>query len=332
VNRQIGERPAFLQRLIRTDPRGAIKRAHGQTLGPLERLELAFDDKVVFQKIRARFGGRLKYAISGSATLGRDVAEFVDALGIAVYEGYGLTETSPIVTANYPGARKLGSVGRVLPGVRVEIDTSVGSDGREGEIIVYGPNVMQGYHHRDAETREAFAPDGGLRTGDLGYFDEEGFLYVSGRIKEQYKLQNGKYVMPSPVEELYKLSPFIANIMIYGDNRAANVALVVPDEAAVRAWAKEREIELGEDLGRDARVRDLITGELERQGTELRGYEKPVDFALIGEDFTVDNGLLTPTLKLKRREIVSRYRAVLDGLGTKLPVAESSRPSPRPTA
>jgi long-chain acyl-CoA synthetase len=185
VNHDIAGRPKLLQRIIHGGLRGAIKRQRGERLGPIERLELAFDDKAVFHKIRERFGGHLKYVFSGSATLSQEVAEFIDALGIDVYEGYGLTETSPIVTSNSPGGRRFGSVGRPLPGVRVVIDTKVGKNEREGEIVVYGPNVMIGYHHRPEENQQALMSDGGLRTGDLGYLDEDGFLYITGRIKEQ---------------------------------------------------------------------------------------------------------------------------------------------------
>ncbi|MGZ3441656.1 MAG: AMP-dependent synthetase/ligase, partial [Polyangia bacterium] len=230
VNRDIAKRPGFLQRIIRAGVRGAIKRKRGEKLTAAERIDLAFDERLVFAKIREKLGGRLKYAISASATLGRDVAEFIDALGLTVYEGYGLTETSPIVSANLPGHRRFGSVGKVMPGVRVVIDRSVGVDPLEGAIIVYGPNVMVGYHKRPEENAKAFTPDGGLRTGDLGHLDADGFLYITGRIKEQYKLQNGKYVMPAPLEEELKLSPYIANVMIEGDGRPFNTALVVLNE------------------------------------------------------------------------------------------------------
>jgi long-chain acyl-CoA synthetase len=307
VNAQIAERPGFLQRIIRTGMRGAIKRAQGEKLGTLERLELAFDDKVVFGKIRQRFGGRLKYAVSGSASLGLEVAQFIDALGITVYEGYGLTETSPIVSANRPGARRLGSVGKVLPGVRVELDKEATGNAKEGEIIVYGPNVMKGYHARPAENEQAFTKDGGLRTGDIGYFDDDGYLFISGRIKEQYKLENGKYVMPSPLEEELKLSPYIANVMLYGDGKPHNVALVAISVPAVQAWAEKSGASLNENPDQDERVRALIAAEIEKHTHEFKGYEKPRAFALVREDFTTENGLLTPTMKLKRREVMTRY-------------------------
>jgi long-chain acyl-CoA synthetase len=234
VTREIAGKPELTRKIIQHGLAQAVKRTRGEPLTPFDRLELALDDTLIFQKIRDKLGGRLRYAFTGSAPIAREVIEFIDALGIEVYEGYGLTETSPVVTTNSPGHRKFGSVGRVLPGVEVKIDTSVTEDHKDGEVIVHGPNVMLGYHNRPEENEQTLMPDGGLRTGDLGHFDADGYLYITGRIKEQYKLENGKYVMPSVLEEALKLSPFIANVMIYGDGRPYNVALVVPDLQAVQ--------------------------------------------------------------------------------------------------
>lgn len=324
VSRQIAQRPDYLQRIIRTGITSAIKRSHGEHLGAFERIELALDEKLVFAKIRERFGGRLKYAISASATLGREVAELVDAIGLTVYEGYGLTETSPIVAANFPGRRRFGSVGRVIPGVRVVIDTSVGVEPNRGEIVVYGPNVMVGYHQRPEENARALTADGGLRTGDLGYLDDDGFLYITGRIKEQYKLENGKYVMPSPLEEELKLSPYMTNAMIYGDGRPFNVVLIGLNERAVRDWAQHQGIALASDVTRDARVRALVETELALHAEGFKAFERPGAFALTAEDFTAQNGMLTPTLKLRRRDVMARYGATLDGLYRKEATARTS--------
>jgi len=313
VTTQIDARPGVVRKIIRGGVRGAIKRAHGEHLGALESLELGFDERMVFKKIRDKFGGKLKYAISASATLGLEVAEFIDALGLTVYEGYGLTETSPIVSANYPGHRKLGSVGQVLPGIRVDIDRSVTGDPKIGEIVVHGPNVLVGYHNRPEENAKALTADHGLRTGDLGYVDDDGYLWITGRQKEQYKLENGKYVMPGPIEERFKLSHFIGNVMLYGDGRPYNVALVVPNQAALDAWAKERGWDLKPSF-RDLRVHALIRDELAAYGQDLKGYERPREILVLNEDFTVENGLLTPTLKLRRNEVVARYRSHIETL------------------
>jgi long-chain acyl-CoA synthetase len=314
VSRELAGIPGLLDKLKRYGAQLGAQHPGGEPLVTAETVELAPGDKAVIQNIREKFGGNLRYAFTGSAAISRNVLEFINALGIAVYEGYGLTETSPTVTTNSPAGRRFGSVGRVIPGVRVEIDTRVTGDKQQGEIVVHGPNVMLGYHNRPTENAAALMADGGLRTGDLGYFDDDGYLYISGRIKEQYKLENGKYVMPSVLEETLKLSPFIANAMIYGDGRPFNVALVVPDAQTLRAWATKQGLTLPADPTSDDRVRQVIVAEIDRLSSDFKGFEKPRAVALIAEDFTIANGLLTPTLKLKRREAIARYRRIIDEL------------------
>jgi long-chain acyl-CoA synthetase len=266
-------------------------------------------DKLVFSKVRERFGGQLKYAFSGGAAISREVAEFIDNLGIMVYEGYGLTETSPIATANWPGSRKIGSVGRPIPGVTIKIDTEATGDPTNGEIVVYGHNVMKGYHGLPEENELVFTEDGGFRTGDMGRMDRDGFVYITGRVKEQYKLENGKYVVPTPLEEQLKLSQYIVNVMVYGDNKPYNVALVIPDMDSVRKWASEHGADTSDDakLAQDPKVKELLRGELERYSAEFKQYEKIKSFTVAFEDFTTDNGMLTPTLKVKRRVVMERY-------------------------
>ncbi len=275
-------------------------------------------DKLVFSKVRDRFGGRLKYAFSGGAALSREVAEFVDNLGIMVYEGYGLTETSPIATANSPSGRKIGSVGKPIPGVRIEIDHSATDDPKHGEILIFGHNVMQGYHGLPEENAAVLLEkDGrrGFRSGDMGYVDSDGFLYISGRIKEQYKLLNGKYVVPTPLEERLKLSPYIANVMVHGANHNHNVALIVPDFETLLPWAKARGLKTAhESLVEERAVRDLIQSEIDDQSAEFKQFEKIRGFALIAEDFTTDNGMLTPKMSLKRRVVFDRHGALIESL------------------
>jgi len=280
-------------------------------------------DKLVFSKVRERFGGRLKYAFSGGAALSKDVAQFIDNLGIMVYEGYGLTETSPIATANSPGGRKIGSVGRAIPGVRVEIDTEVTGDPKQGEIIVFGHNIMQGYYGLPEENAKVFVSkvgdhkyepweegkgERGFRTGDMGFMDGDQFLYITGRIKEQYKLLNGKYVVPTPLEEKLKLSPYISNVMIHGQNENFNVALVIPDFESLESWAKDK----GkggdrEKLLEDPEVKALMQAQIDEYSAEFKQYEKVRKFSLGLEDFSPENGMLTPTLKLKRRIVLQHY-------------------------
>jgi long-chain acyl-CoA synthetase len=251
--------------------------------------------------------------VSGSAALSREVAEFIDALGINVFEGYGLTETSPIATANYPGNRKIGSVGKPIPGVEITLDKSVTGDAKNGEILIKGPNIMQGYHNRAEENAQVLMKDRTFRSGDMGYVDEDGYLYITGRIKEQYKLENGKYVVPSPLEEELKLSPFIANVMIHGANKPYNVALIVPDKSAITRWAAEKGVKI-ESIEKSDDVKKLIEEELKKHSTSFKGFERPQRFALTTEDFTTDNGMLTPTLKLKRRNVLAKYEKDLDAL------------------
>lgn len=313
VNKDMLDRPKPIQSLFHAGIRAATKKKRGESLTLGEGLALAAADKLIFSKVRARFGGRLRFSVSGSAALAREVAEFVDALGISVFEGYGLTEASPVVSANSPDFTRIGTVGKPIPRVRVEIDRTATGDERNGEIIVYGDNVMLGYHHREEEEKQMLMPDGGLRTGDMGFIDEDGYLHITGRIKEQYKLENGKYVVPSPLEEELKLSPYIANVMLYGLNRPFNVALVVIDEPSITRWAKDKKLEL-KDATADAAVRELIGKELEARSAHFKGYEKPKAFALIREDFTVENGLLTPSLKVRRKLVLDRYLASLETL------------------
>jgi long-chain acyl-CoA synthetase len=315
VNKRMASGSRLQKRLFDASLANEAKRralaAEGRTSAVVEAQHKLFD-RLVFSKVREGLGGNLRYAISGGAALATEVANFIDSLGIDVYEGYGLSETSPIVSANWPGSRKIGSVGKPIPGVRVEIDRT-GREGDDGEIVVYGHCVMQGYHGLPDMTAEVLTDDGGFRTGDLGRLDEDGFLFITGRVKEQYKLENGKYVVPSPLEDKLALSPYVTSAMVYGDNRPYNVALLALDEAAVATWADGigRSIE---DATSDEEVHGLLKKEVSRTLAGSKGYERVLSFAIISEQFTVDNGTLTPTLKLKRDVVIAKYRDVLDSL------------------
>ncbi len=313
VNRQMADKNVLIRRLFQGALRTSTRKAKGESTGLVDDLLLALADRLIFAKIRAKFGGRLKYTVSGSAALSQEVAEFVDALGIAVYEGYGLTETSPVVSSNCPAHRKMGSVGRPMQDVQVRIEPAEGAPPGEGEIVVKGPNVMLGYHNRPEDNVQMFTADRALRTGDLGRLDDDGYLFITGRIKEQYKLENGKYVVPSPLEEDLKLSPFIANVMLYGADRPHNVALVVPEREALERWAATQSEPLGE-IANDPAVKRLLAAELSQRSAQFKSYEKPVDFAVIEADFTIENGLLTPSMKVKRQAVADRYRSVIEAL------------------
>ncbi len=273
-------------------------------------------DKLVFTKVRDRLGGQLRYAFSGGAAISKEVAEFIDNVGITVYEGYGLSETSPVATANYPDNQRIGSVGKAIPGVEIIIDTDAvgGEMGDQGEILIKGPNIMQGYHNLPDKTAEVIRDDGAFRTGDLGRKDADGYVYITGRIKEQYKLENGKYVVPAPLEEQLKLSGYINQAMVYGANKLFNVAVIVPDADAAAEWAKEN----GESgdlaaLCKNERFRALIEGEIAQWSkSRFKGFERVKAFRLIPDEFTPENDMLTPTLKLKRRNVIKNYQHLLD--------------------
>ncbi|MCX5743544.1 MAG: long-chain fatty acid--CoA ligase [Proteobacteria bacterium] len=322
VRAQIEHEPRVVRALFARGLAASIRRRRGERLGVMERV-MCWLAGFLFAAIRRKFGGRLRYAITASAAISPQVGEFIDGLGIDVYEGYGLTETSPVVAMNRPGHRKLGSVGLPIAGVTIELDQTRGGTPGEGEIIVHGPNVMRGYHARPEENVRAFTPDGGLHTGDLGQVDADGFLFITGRIKEQYKLENGKYVMPTPLEEQLALSPYVRNVMLYGANRPYNVALVVLDEERVRAWAATQDLALATDLAADERVRTLVLDELRQQAAGFRSFERPLACALTTQPFTIENGLLTPTLKLKRRDVLAKFGAALDALYDAAPPAKA---------
>ena len=304
----------FDQAMSNADKRSTL--AAEEKTSTFVELQQGLFDQLVFSKVRDRFGGRLKYAFSGGAAISPEVAEFISALGLTVYEGYGLTETSPVAAANIEGSRKVGTVGREIPGVRIDIDMDAVGSEEVGEIVIHGPNVMMGYYNLAEENEAAFTPDGGFRSGDLGSRDDEGFISIRGRIKEQYKLENGKYVVPSPIEEQLQLSGFVTNIMVYGEQRPHNVAVIVPDIEALKRWADDNG--LGdrsiEQLLKEEQVADLIQLELNRYSGPIKGYEKIRGFVLSDEEFTPENGMLTPSLKIKRRAIMTKYGDEIEAL------------------
>jgi long-chain acyl-CoA synthetase len=316
VQKQVAGKPKPIQVIFRTALGAKSKQRNGESLGLRERAALAIAQKLIFSKIVEKFGGELRFAFSGAAALSREVAEFIDNLGIKVYEGYGMTESSGGTTANVPNATRLGSVGKPIPGVEVRIDKSApGANGDEGEIIIYGTGVMAGYHNQPEATAQCITPDGGLRSGDLGRIDKDGFLFITGRVKELYKLANGRYVAPAPLEEKLQLSPFISQAIVYGDNQTHNVALIVPDMTALKAWAERQGIGLDEKaILSDSRTHDLMRKEIESCSRDFKGFESVLKFVLSPEELTTQNGMLTPTLKVKRRMVLAKYEGQLKAL------------------
>lgn len=279
-------------------------------------------DKVVFGKIRGRFGGRLTEAVTGSAAMNPEIAQFFIDIGIPTYDCYGLTETTPAMTMNSPAASRLGTVGRAVEKVTVVIDKSVvGEDSEDGEILCFGPNVMQGYHNKPEKTREVMVSDPklgvGFRTGDRGRLDEDGFLHITGRFKEEYKLENGKYVHPASIEEDIKLNPYALNAMIYGDGKPFNVSLIVPDFEALKPIVDEMGLDgkSPEELIKEGKIQDFLKTEVT---THLKktygGYEIPKKFIFLPEDFSLENGMLTQTMKLKRGNVYGKFLDQLEAL------------------
>jgi long-chain acyl-CoA synthetase len=269
------------------------------------RLQHAILDKLVAAKIRERVGGRLRYFVSGGAALPKEVAEFFHAFGILIIEGYGLTETSPVLTVNPPRAPRFGSVGKPIRGVEIKI-------AEDGEILARGPNIMLGYYKKPEATAAAIDPDGWFHTGDVGYMDKDGYLYITDRKKDILVLANGKNVAPQPIENMLKQSELIQEAVVYGDGMSAPVALIVPNIDALRAFAKQAGIEADGDalLNHDA-IQKRFRQELERVNRELADFQRLKGFRLISKPFSIETGELTPTLKVKRRVVAEKYAHLL---------------------
>jgi long-chain acyl-CoA synthetase len=274
-------------------------------------------DRIVYAKIREGIGGRFRAFISGGGPLSREIAEFFWAAGVPVYQGYGLTETSPVVSANYPGANKVGTVGRPIEHVNVRI-------AEDGEILVQGPCVMKGYYQRPDDTRATISPEGWLATGDIGHLDEDGYLSVTDRKKDLFKTAAGKFVAPQPIENMLKVNPLILNAVLVGDAHKFIAALIVPNFANVEAAARAqgRTFSSQEQIAGDPWVRDLIGREVAAVNSKLAQYETIKRFALLDHDLTFDGGQLTYTLKLKRRVIAERYAKIIEGLYAEAPQAK----------
>jgi long-chain acyl-CoA synthetase len=276
-----------------------------RSAGPILKGQWALANKLVYSKIRDAVGGRLRIVFSGGAPLSRDLAEFFWSVGIPIYQGYGLTETSPVLTSNYPKNR-VGSSGRPIPNVSIQIAD-------DGEILAKGPCVMQGYYKSPEATREVLTEDGWFRTGDIGYLDSDNFLFITDRKKDLLKTAAGKFVAPQPIENALKSSAYILNAMVVGDQRKFVVALLVPNPVTVAAKANEQGIRFASNQEMVAHpwVRSLIDAEVKRLTPHLAQWETIKRFALLSEDFTFDNGGLTFTMKLKRRVVEQRYRDVI---------------------
>jgi len=263
--------------------------------------------------VPAHWGGRLRLIVSGGAPLDRRLGKILQVFGFAVVEGYGLTETSPVVCCGRVGEHRLGTVGKPLDGVEVRIAGG-------GEVLVRGPNVMKGYLNKPEETSRVLDPDGWFHTGDLGKLDDEGNLAVTGRIKEIIVTSYGKNVAPAPVEERIARSRYVSQVAVFGDNRTRLVALIVPNREALERYAAERNIAGGayDTLLRHGAVRELIAEEVGKANAEAASYERVAAFDLLAEPFSEGNGLLTPTLKIRRGKVAQTCTNLIEALYDKL--------------
>jgi long-chain acyl-CoA synthetase len=284
------------------------RRRSGGRSGRWMDLQYKLFDRLVFRKVREVFGGRIRFFVSGSAALNREIGEWFHAAGLLILEGYGLTETAGGGFINRPDHFKLGTVGLPFEGTQVRI-------GADGEVQIQSPNVMAGYHHLPEATAAAFTEDGWLRTGDEGRVDDDGFLSITGRIKDMFKTSGGKYIVPPAIEEKFiALCPYASQFLVFGEARNFCVALIALDPDLTASWAAEQGllVESYEELIRSQAVRDLVEEHIGRLNAELNRWETIKKWALLDRDLTVEGGELTPSLKVKRAVVAERNKELLD--------------------
>jgi len=291
----------------RTGDAWATYRLAGLAVPAVLAFKRAIADRLVFTKLRARTGGRVRFFVSGGAPLSPEIAKFLFSAGLPVAEGYGLTETSPVLTINRTEHVKIGTVGPAIPEVQIKIAS-------DGEILAKGPGIMQGYYNKPEATREAIDADGWFHTGDIGELDADRFLKITDRKKDLIVTAGGKNIAPQPIENLAKSSKFVANAVMLGDKRKFPIMLVVPNFDNLERWAAERRLSAGSHAALialpdvQAKVEREVMGELR----ELAKFEMPKRVLLLEHDFTIESGELTPTLKVKRRVVEKRYKELVD--------------------
>jgi long-chain acyl-CoA synthetase len=265
-------------------------------------------NKLVFSKIREGMGGQVETFTSGGAPLGRELAEWYASIGIRIHEGYGLTETSPVIALNTPINHRIGTVGKILPNLEVRI-------AEDGEILVRGPSVFKGYWNRPEETKAALV-DGWFKTGDIGNIDADGYLSVTDRKKDLIKTSGGKFIAPQPIENSLKLSPLVGVAAILGDRRKFPAVMISPNFGALEEWAQTNEIAFSSraELVANPKVQSLYEGIIEGVNQNLARFEKLKRVIVVADEFTVNNGVLTPTMKLRRRVLEDRYKKQIDDL------------------
>jgi long-chain acyl-CoA synthetase len=281
----------------------------GRPIPPALRAQHGLANRLVFGKLRAALGGKLRFCVSGGAPLAAEIAEFFHAAGILILEGYGLTETCPILASNHPGAYKFGTVGRPFPGVEVRI-------AEDGEIVARGPNIAQGYYRKGEETAAVFRPEGWFHTGDVGEIDAQGYLRITDRKKDLIKTSGGSYVAPQHIENLLKGDPFVSQALVEGDRRPYPVALITVNPEELAKLARERGLgdKPAAELVRQAAVVDRVRRTVDAVNAHLASYAQVKRFTVLPADFTQDGGELTPTLKVKRRDVRTKYADVIESM------------------
>jgi long-chain acyl-CoA synthetase len=277
-------------------------RMAGKSLGFLRELKWAFYDQLVYKKLRARFGGRLRFVVAGGAALNPETGKFFLSFDLPICEGYGMTESSPIIAVNIPGHIRLGTVGRPIKGVEVKIAP-------DGEICARGDLVMKGYWQNETATKEMIDDEGWLHTGDIGVLDEDGYLKITDRKKDIIVLGNGKNVAPQPIESALKKSPLLAEVVLIGDKQSIITALVVPELKRLEEWAKAENLPFANNDALIAlpQVKDKIRKEINNHSVHLADFEKVKKFTLLNTTFSIESGELTPTLKIKRKVILQKW-------------------------
>ena len=282
--------------------------AHGNP-GAALRAQHALADALVFKKLRARLGGRIRFFVSGGAPLAPQVAQFFYGAGVIIIEGYGLTETSPVTNVNHPDTVRLGTVGKPIPGTEIKIAD-------DGEILVRGPQVMKGYFKNEEATRQAIDAEGWFHTGDIGTLDPDGFLRITDRKKELLVTAGGKNIAPQPIQNAAKQSRFIGEAVLIGDRRPYTILLVVPNFDTLEVWAKQQGLSWPdrETMARDARVRAKLEEEVAHRLTEFARYERPKKVLPLPREFSLERGEITATLKIKRRVVEKAYAEQIEAL------------------
>jgi long-chain acyl-CoA synthetase len=300
---------AILEWSVRIARRYAEYTTSHRSVPPLLRLTHAIANRLVFSKWHDAFGGRIRILLSGGAALPEDLAYIYIGAGIPIIQGYGLTETSPVITASNLEDNRVGTVGKAIPNVEIRI-------AGDGEIEVRGPNVMRGYYNKPEETRTVLTDDGWFKTGDIGNLDKDGFLRITDRKKELFKTSGGKYISPQPIERAILGSRFVNQVVLIGDGRKFPAALIVPAWEQLESYCRLKGIEVKSrsEMCHHPRIIDLLARQIEKLTPNLARYEKVKRIALLEHELTIEGGELTPTLKVKRRVVAEKYRDVIEQL------------------